>query len=337
MQNTAHILMIRPVRFTFNEETAVNNAFQVNPGTASGSSSQAGHVEAVAAGATDATTPVDAFVASVADPVQASAAREFDDFVAALRAQGVDVIEVADTPEPFTPDSIFPNNWVSFHHDGTLVLYPMFAPNRRLERKESVIQEIKQRFEVRKTLDLTGWEAKGEYLEGTGSMVLDRDMRLAYACLSPRTDAAVLEDWCSRLQYQPILFSAVDAKELPIYHTNVMMCVADTYVVICLESIPHLDERDMVVRTIKDSGKALIPITLSQMNHFAGNMLQVQTLEGGKVLVMSDQAYKSLKPDQIETLESYNPIIHPELTTIETYGGGSARCMMAEVYLPVKA
>jgi hypothetical protein len=162
-------------------------------------------------------------------------------------------------------------------------------------------------------------------------------MRLAYACLSPRTDAAVLEDWCRRLQYQPIVFSAVDRGALPIYHTNVMMCVADTYVVICLESIPHLDERDMVVKTIKDSGKALIPITLRQMNHFAGNMLQVQTLEGGKLLVMSDQAYKSLKPDQIETLESYNPIIHPDLTTIETNGGGSARCMMAEVYLPVKA
>lgn len=331
MQNTAHILMIRPLRFTFNEETAVNNAFQTAPGAAAPSGSS-GAFSGAAVPAAD----LSAATVSAAETAQAGAAREFDDFVAQLRASGVDVIEVADTPEPFTPDSIFPNNWVSFHHDGTLVLYPMFAANRRLERKDSVIQEIKERFEVRKTIDLTSWENKGEYLEGTGSMVLDRDMRLAYACLSPRTDAAVLEDWCRRLQYQPILFNAVDSGGLPIYHTNVMMCVADAYVVICLESIPHLDERDMVVRTIKESGKVLIPISLTQMNHFAGNMLQVQTLQGQQLLVMSDQAYQSLKPDQIESLESFNPIIHPVLTTIETNGGGSARCMMAEVYLPVK-
>jgi hypothetical protein len=300
---TSPILMIRPVRFTFNAETAVNNAFQVS---------------------------------GADEGAQEKAAHEFDVFVALLREKGIDVIVVDDTPEPFTPDSIFPNNWVSFHTDGTMVLYPMFAPNRRLERKESVLDEIAKRFEIRKRLDLTRWEAKSKYLEGTGSMVLDRGQRVAYACLSPRTDADVLEEFCRQLQYQPLTFNAVDAGGLPIYHTNVMMCVADVYVVICAEAIPNEQERESVLRMIEQTGKAVVPISLDQMNHFAGNMLQVTNMEGEKWLVMSSQAYYSLTPDQVDILSGYNQILHADLTTIETNGGGSARCMMAEVRLHPK-
>jgi hypothetical protein len=303
MKPTSHILMIRPVRFDFNAETAVNNAFQV---------------------------------ATLSEDVQLRAALEFDKFVLILREAGVDVMVVNDTPEPHTPDSIFPNNWVSFHYDGTVVLYPMFAANRRLERKASVLDAVAARFEVRKRVDLTHWESRGLYLEGTGSMVLDREERLAYACLSPRTDVEVLEDFCSKLQYRPITFSAVDTGGQPIYHTNVMMCVADTYVVICLDAIPNTAERDFVLRRIRDTGKTIVPITLGQMHHFAGNMLQVSNfLSGERLLVMSSQAYKSLHAVQVETLSSFNRIIHSDLAIIEKNGGGSARCMMAEIFLPL--
>jgi len=303
MQNTSHILMIRPVRFAFNMETAVNNAFQV-PGKTEG--------------------------------VQEKAAQEFDGLVALLRQHGVSVLVIDDTPEPYTPDSIFPNNWVSFHLDGTLVLYPMFAENRRLERKQAVLDVVAEQFEIKKRLDLVKWETKSRYLEGTGSIVLDRDNRLAYACLSPRTDAGVLEDFCRELQYRPVVFEAFDGSGLPIYHTNVMMCVADTYVVICADSISNDSEREMVFSMIEKTQKPIVTITLDQMNHFAGNMLQVKNDNGDRFLVMSSQAYQSLSKDQLETLTAFNPILHADLSTIESNGGGSARCMMAEIYLPAK-
>lgn len=293
--------MIRPVNFAFNEETAVNNAFQVE---------------------------------GAGDDAQAKAAREFDAFVALLRESGVDVTVVGDTPEPYTPDSIFPNNWVSFHTDGTLVLYPMFAPNRRLERKEGVLDALKEHFVIRRRFDLSGWEAKSKYLEGTGSMVLDRDQRIAYACLSPRTDPQVLDEFCRRLEYQPVTFTALDAGGLPIYHTNVMMCVADTYVVICADAIPHAHERETVLETIRGTGKEIVRITLDQMARFAGNMLQVEGAE--KLLVMSSQAFGSLSGEQLAVLGAHNRILYADLTTIETNGGGSARCMMAEVRLPLR-
>lgn len=299
---TSHILMIRPVNFAFNEETAVNNAFQEK----------------------------------ATGDAQAAAEKEFDVFVAMLRDAGVEVLVVDDTPEPYTPDSIFPNNWVSFHTDGTVVLYPMFAPNRRLERKQEVLDEIGKRFVIRRRLDLSGWEAKSRYLEGTGSMVLDRGQRIAYACLSPRTDTEVLEDFCGRMEFQPVTFSAVDAGGMPVYHTNVMMCVADTYVVICADAIPNARERAMVLDRIRESGKTPVPITLAQMGRFAGNMLQVKGTSGETLLVMSSQAFGSLTGDQIAALGSYNRILHADLSAIETNGGGSARCMMAEVRLPLK-
>ncbi|MGC4034591.1 MAG: arginine deiminase-related protein [Chitinophagaceae bacterium] len=295
--------MIRPVNFGFNAETAVNNAFQV-PGQD--------------------------------ENAQENALKEFDQFVSKLRQNDVNVIVVNDTPEPFTPDSIFPNNWISFHEDGTLIYYPMFAVNRRLERKQNVIDTIRDQFEIKSQLDLSSYEAKDVFLEGTGSMVLDRENKIAYACLSPRTDKAVLNDFCKQTGYKPVSFRAVDGNGKEIYHTNVMMCVADKYVVICLDSINDEAQRNTVADTIKKTGKEIIAISLDQMNHFAGNMLQVQNVNGEKLLVMSSQAFESLTAEQINRLNGYNRIIHSSLTTIETNGGGSARCMMAEVHLGVK-
>lgn len=296
--------MIRPVRFGYNAQTAVNNAFQE-------------------AGADQ-------------EMVRQLAVKEFDDFVNKLRDAGVDVTVVSDTEDPHTPDSIFPNNWVSFHTDGTIVLYPMYAENRRLERKPHVLEAIQAKFKTGATIDLSGFESKQLFLEGTGSMVLDRENKMAYACLSPRTDREVLQAFCDQLGYQPVAFTSVDANGQEIYHTNVMMCVGDRYVVICIDSITNPAERKMVEQTIAQTGKEIIDITYDQMNHFAGNMLQVQNSKGEKILVMSSQAYHSLSAAQVAALEKYNPILHSSLNTIESNGGGSARCMMAEVHLPLK-
>ncbi|MBL7698165.1 MAG: amidinotransferase [Chitinophagaceae bacterium] len=303
MQTTNHILMIRPVNFLFNSETAVNNAFQVM---------------------------------SEENDVQQKALNEFETFVEKLREKNIDVLVVNDTPEPHTPDSIFPNNWISFHRDGSLVLYPMFAPSRRLERKTQVIEKVRLQFRVKRTIDFTGHEAADEFLEGTGSIVLDRIKHIAYACLSPRTDERLFRNFCRKLKYKPVAFHAADENGKAIYHTNVMMCVADRYVVICLNSIRNNEEMTKVKTTIENSGKEIIPITLEQMNHFAGNMLQVNNSQGTKFLVMSTQAYESLTAEQVKKLEDYNKIIHSSLNTIERNGGGSARCMMAEIHLPEK-
>lgn len=302
-QTTSHLLMIRPVRFEFNAQTAVNNAFQ----TAS----------------------------TEADTAQ-KARREFDAFAKLLMDNGVDVTVVDDTPEPHTPDSVFPNNWISFETDGTLLLYPMFAENRRAERKEHVIEAITKKFEVKQKIDLTGWETQSAFLEGTGSMVLDREHKIAYACLSPRTHANVIREFGDRTGYKPVLFTSTDENGDPVYHTNVMMCVADQYVVICLDSIRDALEQKIVEETIVDSGKEIITISMEQMNRFAGNMLQVENRFGEKLLVMSTQAFSSLTSSQTQKLISFNRIIHSPLDVIETNGGGSARCMMAEVFLKEK-
>lgn len=301
---TQHLLMIRPVRFGYNAQTAVNNAFQV-----------ADHNQQV---------------------VQAKAKTEFDNFTEKLSKAGVHVLVVEDTPEPHTPDSIFPNNWVSFHADGKMYLYPMYAANRRLERKPGVLAAVHRSFAVTETVDLTHYEAEGRFMEGTGSMVLDRSGKIAYACLSPRTDAGVLEDWCKLAGYKPVIFAAKDANGTDIYHTNVLMAVADQYVVICLEAIPSDEERQFVRTAIQQSGKTVVPISLAQMNQFAGNMLQVHNVAGEKILVMSSCAWHSLTTEQQQLLEGYNMILHSPLDTIEKNGGGSARCMMAEIHLPLK-
>ncbi len=306
-QTTSHILMIRPVRFGFNEQTAVSNAFQ----------NQAFGQE------TQATS-------------QQIALQEFDQMVEELRKAGVDIIVVEDTENPHTPDSIFPNNWVSFHSDGTVILYPMQAENRRLERREDIIEKLAERFEVKQTVDLSVFEQEEKYLEGTGSMVLDRINKIAYACLAPRTHTEVLEAFAKESGYEIVSFDAVDGNGKQIYHTNVLMCVGRKFSVICLEAIPNAEQRLKVKNSLESHGKTVIEISLAQMNQFAGNMLEVQNQNGEKILVMSSAAFHSLDEVQIQALENFCTIRHFDLSMIEGNGGGSARCMMAEVHLPLK-
>jgi hypothetical protein len=293
--------MIRPVNFAFNAETAVNNTFQV---------------------------------AGNDDGAQQLAILEFENFVALLEEEDVDVTVVNDSPTPFTPDSIFPNNWISFHQDGIVCLYPMYAANRRLERKPAVLEKLAESFEITDKIDLSGYENQDSFLEGTGSMVLDRDNNIAYACLSPRTDVNVLEKFCSLMKYRPVIFHATDSSGLAIYHTNVMMCVGEKFVVIALDSIRDQQESDHVLNMIRQSGKEVIDITMEQVKEFAGNMLELNNRRNEKLLVMSTRAYESLNEDQIKKLNEWCRIIHSPLNTIETNGGGSARCMIAEIHLP---
>ena len=302
MQNTSHLLMIQPVNFGFNAETAVNNTFQKNVG----------------------------------GNIQQKALQEFNDFVAVLRKNKVDVTIIEDTVEPSTPDSIFPNNWISFHEDGRIFLYPMFAVNRRMERKAQVLDSVKNKFAVSEIIDLSKYEADQLFLEGTGSMVLDREHKIAYACISPRTDKKILDEFCSLTNFTPVTFSSTDSTGIDIYHTNVMMCIAKTYAVICLESIADNEKRKNVIASLQKTNKEIIDISLQQLNSFAGNMLQVKNADDEPLLVMSSQAYNSLTAAQIETLLKHNRIIHSSLLSIETAGGGSARCMMAEVFLKRK-
>ena len=295
--------MIRPVCFGYNTQTAVNNAFQQEP-------------------------------AEHDDDIQQRALAEFDGLVAVLRRHNIEVLVVEDTPEPHTPDSIFPNNWISFHDNGEVFFYPMFAENRRAERKAGVPEAIRQTFIINKLTDLTFYEQQGRFLEGTGSIVPDRQNRIAYACLSPRTDEALLREWCRIAGYRPCSFRAHDRQGTPVYHTNVMMCVADGYAVVCLESLRSEEEREHLSRTLKETGKTVIPISLAQMEHFAGNMLQVWDRDGSSYAVMSSQAFHSLTEAQITQIGRFNAVLHSPLDTIEANGGGSARCMMAEIYLP---
>ena len=306
MQYTSNILMIRPASFRMNEETAVNNYFQSE-------------------------TQLDPRM------VVGAAQREFDEFVALLRAKGVNVIVVEDIKENDTPDALFPNNWISMHEDGKVGLYPMFAENRRRERREDILDILEENgFEISEVIDYSSAEEEEVFLEGTGSLILDRENGIAYCALSDRANEELLIEFCEDFEYTPIIFGAYQSaenKRLPIYHTNVMMCVADRFAVICLDSIDDKKERKAVKEQLKSNGKTIVAITEKQMHEFAGNMLQVKA-KNGPALVMSDRAYRSLQPDQIKTLESFGSIIHPKLDIIETCGGGSARCMMAEIFLP---
>ncbi|MBK8611088.1 MAG: amidinotransferase [Chitinophagaceae bacterium] len=302
MQNTSRLLMIRPVNFGFNAETAVNNAFQKNTG----------------------------------EDVQLKALSEFTFFVDLLRENKVEVTVIEDSVHPSTPDSIFPNNWISFHADGRVILYPMFAVNRRMERKATVLNVVQQLFSISEIIDLTAAEKDNLFLEGTGSMVLNREKNIAYACLSSRTDKELFNHFCSLLNYSGVTFRAADKSGFDIYHTNVMMCIAKTFAVVCLESVGNPLEKEVLINSIENTQKEIIEITIDQLNHFAGNMLQVQNEEGELLLVMSSQAYMSLTAEQIEKLEKHNRIIHSSLDHIETTGGGSARCMMAEIFLQKK-
>lgn len=307
-QTTNSILMIRPVAFRMNEQTAVNNYYQK---------------------VLDGLLP---------ETVNAKAQQEFDAFVEKLRAVGVNVTVVEDTKSPDTPDSIFPNNWISFHENGDVALYPMFAENRREERREDILDLLEEDgFRIDNIVDYTSAEEDAIFLEGTGSLLLDRANGKAYCALSPRADEELFIEFCEDFDYAPVIFEAfqtVNGERKLIYHTNVMMCLGETFAVICSDCIDDKKERKMVLDNLKADGKEIVLITEDQVNNFAGNMLEVRGKDDKRYLIMSTAAYKSLKPAQIEKLEYHCEIISSSLDTIEACGGGSARCMMAEIFLP---
>lgn len=310
--------MVRPVAFGFNEQTAGNNAFQ-----------QSGHN----------------------DGAQQKALEEFDNYVKQLEAAGVNVIVVEDTPTPHTPDSIFPNNWFSTHSaeeladeeesaagtQPTIVLYPMFAPNRREERGKNVLARLNEHYkEGFRQIDLSGNEKENAFLEGTGSLILDRENKIAYACISPRTDEDVLDEWADSLGYDYCVFEANDANGTPIYHTNVMMCVGGKYAIVCLDAVTNIEERMTLIEVLEESEKEIFEISLEQMESFAGNMLELQGKDADgnpkPVIVMSKTAKESLDNEQLHLLQNYATIVAPDLDCIEKNGGGSARCMIAEIF-----
>jgi hypothetical protein len=307
-QITNTVLMVRPVQFRMNEQTSVNNYYQKVPENI------------------------------LSEVVNKMAVKEFDGMVRKLKKVGIQVIVVKDTKEFDTPDSIFPNNWISFHSNGTIGLYPMFAENRRLERKESVLEAVEnQGFVVKNVVDYSGAEVDNLFLEGTGSILLDRVNNKAYCAISDRADEGLFIEFCEDFEYTPVVFSAfqtVNDKREKIYHTNVMMCIGDTFAVVCLASIDDKKQRKSLINHLQDDGKKVIEISEDQVNHFAGNMLQLKGLEEASYLVMSQSALKSLRPAQVKLIESHTTILSCPLDTIESCGGGSARCMMAEVFLP---
>lgn len=307
MQTASTVLMVEPIAFGYNAQTAENNYFQVEQKDAD---------------------------------IQTKALEEFNNFADKLKSKGINVISVKDTLEPHSPDSIFPNNWVSFHNDGKVVLYPMFAPNRRVERRTDILETLKVKgFEITEIDDLSHFENQQKFLEGTGSMIFDHDHKIAYGSVSLRLDEELFRQFCTKFGFRPVVFHSYQnagGERLPIYHTNVMMCVADKFVVICLDCIDDELEREKVQEVIKSTGKEIIEISEDQLQQFAGNMLQVQNEAGEKFLVMSESAYRSLTAQQISAIEKYCEIIYSDLNTIETNGGGSARCMLAEVFLPKK-
>jgi hypothetical protein len=307
-QTTNSILMIRPVAFRMNEQTAVNNYYQ---------------------------KVLDGLLPST---VNAKAQQEFDIFVEKLRAVGVDVTVVDDVLNPDTPDSIFPNNWISFHGNGDVALYPMFAENRRLERREDILDILEEKgFVIHNIMDYTSAEEDGFFLEGTGSLLLDRENGKAYCALSPRADEELFIEFCEDFEFTPVIFEAfqtVNKERKLIYHTNVMMCLGETFAVICADCIDDKKERKMVLESLRGDEKEIILITEEQVNNFAGNMLEVKGANDRRYLVMSTSAHQSLTKKQIAQLEEHVTILSSSLDTIEACGGGSARCMMAEIFLP---
>lgn len=305
LQTADTILMVRPANFGFNQETAANNAFQTR---------------------SDALTPAE---------IKKRAIEEFDSFVQKLREAGVNVLVARDTTRPVRPDAVFPNNWVTFHQEAIIATYPMFAPTRRRERRRAIIEMVlKNGYKADKCIRLEYHEKLNRFLEGTGSIVFDHVNKLAYACLSPRTDAGLLDELCRQIDYRPVAFNAVDAEGRDIYHTNVMMAMGETFVVICMDSVPDEISRRQLLEYFQKTDKTVVAITHAQMNRFAGNMLQVRNAQGESILAMSTQAFNSLDESQIALLRSHTRLLHSPLFTIEKYGGGSARCMMAEIFLP---
>lgn len=291
--------MVRPAHFAYNEETAKNNHFQNKPSNTN---------------------------------VNERAVKEFDDFVDVLRSNKIEVIVVQDTIEPHTPDSIYPNNWFSTHSTGELVLYPMFAKNRRLERKSEVLEKIKEHFHEHKVIDFTKWEDKNRFLEGTGSLILDHYNRIVYACRSERTDDIVFEEFYTKMNFEPELFNSYDENGQLIYHTNVMLSIGEKFAIICSESITDDKRRDSVINRLQNSKKEVVDISYEQMKSFCANVIEVCNSENEKCLIMSETARAAFTDQQIETLERFSKIISSPLSTIEETGGGSARCMIAEIF-----
>ena len=305
-QITDTVLMIRPVRFRTNEETIVNNYFQKG-------------------------------INITQEEINRKAQQEFDTLVQKLREVGVHVIQVEDIYEQDTPDSIFPNNWISFHNNGDVAIYPMFAENRRRERREDILDIVEEAgFEIENVFDYTEAENEGIFLEGTGAMVLDRIHRKAYCALSPRASEELFIEFCEDFEYTPVIFRAfqkTDGELKPIYHTNVMMALGRTFAIVCLDTIEDKNERKNVLNHLKEDKKEIITISREQVDYYAGNMLEVKGKEHS-YLVMSQTAYESLTPQQIEAIERHTQILYSDLSTKEIWGGGSPRCMLAEVILP---
>lgn len=296
------ILMIRPAAFGFNEETAANNFFQSNP----------------------------TLEASI---IQKKALKEFDQMVELLRANGIGVVVIDDTSDPVKPDAIFPNNWVSTSPDGIISVFPMYAPNRRAEKRDDILQKLNEQFVVKDVQDWSEFEAEGRFLEGTGSMVIDHDNKMIYAAVSERTNLAVLEKFASANKYQAIVFLATDKNGKPVYHTNVVMSLGQDFAILCEEAIEEEWELIAVRQLLESTGHTVIPITRDQMHAFAGNMLEVQNQKGEKLLVLSQTAFNSLTSEQIQMLEAYARLLPIAIPTIEEIEGGSVRCMMAELFL----
>jgi hypothetical protein len=307
MQNTSHLMMIRPAAFQYNVETAKSNDYQKDITTIS------------------------------QNEIVKKAQKEFDEFVEILKDNDIDVLVIEDTLTPAKPDAVFPNNWISMHTDGTIYIYPMKTANRRIEKRADIIDLIKQKYQVKNVVDLSHYENEDRALEGTGSMIFDHDNKLVYACISPRTDKGILEEYAKTIGYKPIIFNSYKTNGQAQYHTNVVMCVGHSFVVVCLDSITDKKERKLVEDAIKSSKKELIEISRDQLEkHYAGNMLQVKNKKGDLFLVMSERALKSLTDEQLEQIQNHCDILTAPIYLIEEIGGGSARCMMAEIFLPVK-
>ena len=297
------VLMIRPANFAANPETLASNAFQkTSPG----------------------------------GDLRQQARAEFDALAQSLQAAGVRVEVFEDRTEPVLPDATFPNNWVSFHADGSAWLYPMLAANRRAERRADILESLKSErgYRLERVEDLSAAEREGRYLEGTGSLVLDRPHRVAYACLSPRTDAGLIQEWARRVGYEPVTFHAADAEGRPLYHTNVMLCIGERFAVLCLESIADPAEREQVGKRLRETGHEIVLISLAQMESFAGNMLEIASRQGGTVLALSTRAARSLTSAQRAALSKHARLVSSSIDTIEDCAGGSVRCMLAEIFLP---
>ncbi|WP_220264244.1 MULTISPECIES: citrulline utilization hydrolase CtlX [Apibacter] len=306
-QITNTVLMIEPVSFGYNYQTAKNNFFQQNDSVS-------------------------------VESIQEKAKEEFRNMVDKLRKFGINVLVVKDTEQPHTPDSIFPNNWISFHSDGKVVLYPMYAENRRVERREDILNSIeKEGFIINEIIDYSRAEEEDIFLEGTGSMVLDRTNEIAYAAISERTNEELFIEFCEDLEFSPVVFHSTqekNGKRYPVYHTNVMMSVAEDFAIICKESIQDVKERKLVIDFLQTTKKEVIIISEEQMNHFLGNTLQLENDKKERFLVMSNTAYQSLNPGQINAINKYSQILVFDIPTIEKYGGGGVRCMLAEIFLP---